>query len=75
MSCYFRHMDEIFKELNIEVTKENKKDIDIALHKITRVEYKNCPDAWKRVKEIVRGSDENEKKKLISSIEKELKKV
>ena len=75
MSCYFRHMDEIFSELNIEITKENKKDIDRAIHKIVGVEYKNCPDAWKRVKEIVRGSDENEKKKLISSIEKELKKV
>ena len=75
MSCYFRYMDEIFSELNIEITKENKKDIDMALHKIVGVEYKNCPDAWKRVKEIVRGNDENEKKKFISYIKKELKKV
>lgn len=75
MSCYFRHMNEIFKELNIAITKENKKYIDRAIHKIVEVEYKNCPNAWKRVKEIIKGSDENEKKKFISYIEKELKKV
>jgi len=66
-------MDEIFKELNIEITKENKKEIDRAIHKIVEVEYKNCPDAWKKIKEIIRGTDENEKKKFISYIEKELK--
>ena len=73
MSCYFRHMDEVFKELNLEITKENKKEIDKALHKIVGVEYKNCPDAWKRVKEIIRGNDENEKKDFILKIKKELK--
>ncbi len=61
-------MDEVFKGLNIEITKENKKDIDRALHKIVEVEYKNCPDAWKKIKEIIRGADENEKKKFISSV-------
>lgn len=66
-------MDEIFKELNIEITKENKKDIDRAIHKIVEVEYKNCSNTWKRVKEIIRGSDENKKKKFISYIKKELK--
>ena len=73
MSCYLRHMDEIFKEINIEVTKENRKDIDKALHKIVEVEYKHCPDAWKKIKEIIRGKDENEKTKLILNIKKELK--
>lgn len=73
MSCYFRHMDEVFKELNLEITKENKKEIDKAIHKIVGVEYKNCPDAWKRVKEIIRGNDESEKKDFILKIKKELK--
>lgn len=73
MSCYFRHMDEIFKELNLETTKENKKEIDKVLHKIVGVEYKNCPDAWKRVKEIIRGNDESQKKDFILKIKKELK--
>lgn len=68
-------MDEIFSELNIAITKENKKDIDRAVHKIVGVEYKNCPAAWKRVKKIIEGSDENEKKKFISYIEKELKNI
>ena len=54
MSCYFRHMKEIFDELGIEVTKENKKDIDRAIHKIVEVEYKNCPPTWKAVKRETR---------------------
>ena len=24
MSCYFRHLDEIFKEIDLEIIKENK---------------------------------------------------
>ncbi|MFW9789123.1 MAG: hypothetical protein ACFFE2_17065 [Candidatus Thorarchaeota archaeon] len=51
MTCYFRHMKGIFAEIGVEVTKENKKDIDRALHKLLGVEYKNCSAAWKEIKE------------------------
>jgi hypothetical protein len=50
MSCYFRHLADIFKAAGISVTPENKKDLDRALHRLVKVEYKNCPDAWKRIK-------------------------
>jgi hypothetical protein len=50
MTCYFRHLNEFFEQAGITVTKENKKDIDRAIHKIVGVEYKNCPATWKEVK-------------------------
>jgi hypothetical protein len=50
MSCYFRHLKELFAGTGIRVTPENKKRIDAAIHEIVRVKYKNCPDAWKKIK-------------------------
>ncbi len=72
MSCYFRYIDDIFKELDIEITKDNKKDIDKILHKIAGAEYKNCPDAWKKIKEIIKSDDKNEKDRFIALIKKEI---
>jgi molecular chaperone GrpE (heat shock protein) len=40
MSCYFRHLKEILDQAGIEVTGENKKDIDRAIHKVMDTEYK-----------------------------------
>ena len=43
MSCYFRPMKDFLDEAGIEVTMENKKDIDRIIHGLVDVEYKNCP--------------------------------
>ena len=51
MSCYFRHIQDILAQANIEVTPANKKTIDQALHEIVGVPYKACPAAWKAIKE------------------------
>lgn len=50
MTCYFRHLQEVFQKAGIEVTKENKREIDRVIHGIVGVEYKNCPAAWREVK-------------------------
>ncbi len=50
MSCYFRHMQDIFAEAGIKVTPENRKQIDQAVHRIVNVSYKNCPATWKEIK-------------------------
>ena len=71
MSCYFRHMKEIFSQAGIEITKDNKKDIDRAIHNIVDIDYKNCPDAWKKVKEIIKGDDEKKKAELVRRIKDE----
>lgn len=48
MSSYFRYMEEILRSAGVEITKENKKDIDRAVYKIVDTEYKNCSNAWKK---------------------------
>jgi hypothetical protein len=50
VTCYFRHLKEVFKKAGIEVTSENKKEVDKVIHGIVGVEYKNCPAAGKEVK-------------------------
>lgn len=58
MTCYFRHMERIFLELGVEVTPENKRDIDKQIHKLLGVEYKNCSATWKEIKKR-RDEDES----------------
>ena len=53
MTCYFRHLNEIFEKAGVTVTKENKKDIDKAIHNIVGIEYKNCSATWKEVKKRI----------------------
>jgi hypothetical protein len=57
LTCYFRHLQEVFAKAGIEVTKENRNELDVIIHKIIRVEHKNCPATWKEVK---RKLDEDE---------------
>ena len=61
MTCYFRHrqMKEVFEQADVEVTKENRKDIDRAIHNIVGVEYKNCSATWKAVKEKLAENKDN----------------
>ena len=72
MSCYFRHMEEVFEAAGVTITKDNKKDIDRAIHKIVDSEYKNCPDVWKKVKEIIKGQDQAKKEEFIRAIRTEV---
>jgi len=67
MTCYFRHLQDIFKEAGVKVTNENKKQIDRAIHKIVNAKYKNCPLAWRGVKERVQ-KDEIEKRDFINEL-------
>ena len=50
MTCYFRHMKDVFTEIGVEATKENKKAIDRKIHGLLGVEYKDCSSTWKLVK-------------------------
>jgi hypothetical protein len=50
MSCYFRHLKEIFAEAGVEVNADNRKDLDRAIHAILDVQYKDCPTTWKAIK-------------------------
>lgn len=58
MTCYFRHLQNVFKKAGIEVTRENRREIDRAIHAIVGVEYKNCPAAWREVKRRIVEDEE-----------------
>ena len=40
----------VFEQIGIEVTPENKKEIDKKIHSFVGVEYKNCSATWKAIK-------------------------
>ena len=71
MSCYFRRMADVFEEVGVEVTPAIKKKVDEAVHRIVGVEYKHCPDAWKAVKERIRG-DKAARQEFIRRLKEEL---
>jgi hypothetical protein len=69
MSCYLRHMKDVLDKAGIEVTAENKKEIDRAFHKVAGVAYKDCPSTWKRLKQELAG-DETRRKQLVQKLKK-----
>lgn len=68
MSCYFRRIPELLKEASLRVTPANKKAVDQLIHRLVEVEYKNCSDAWKRVK--ARRDDAAFRKELVAVLKK-----
>jgi len=55
VSCYFRILKDILAEAGVEVTPGNRKEIDQAIHKVVGVEYKDCPVAWRALKQQMMG--------------------
>jgi len=61
MSCYLRHLKDIFDEAGLEVTSSNRKQIDQAIHKIVDTSYKDCPATWRRLKQqIITGGQKRQ---------------
>ena len=71
MSCYFRHPQEIFDSSGTKVTKDNRKKIDEAIHKLLKVKYKDCPQTWKEIKEKIL-MDEKKKNVFADKLKKML---
>lgn len=67
MSCYFRHLKEVFAAAGVSLTPQNKKALDQALHQAAGVGYKNCPAAWRKLKLQLQGTKE-EKEALIAAL-------
>ena len=70
MTCYFRHLKDAFIKAEVTVTKENKKDIDRAIHRIVGVDYKNCSATWKEVKKRIAEDEEG----FVTTLKSELAK-
>jgi len=60
-------MKDILGEAGIEVTPDNRKQIDRAIHEVVGTAYKNCPATWKEVK-VKLASSEAEKKAFIKKL-------
>ena len=72
MSCYFRHMKDVLEEAGVEITKDNKKEIDRIIHGLVEVTYKDCSPTWKNVKEHIKV-DEATRDQFIKNLKKEIK--
>lgn len=71
MSCYFRHLKEVFAEAGIEVSPANKKALDQAWHRCVGVEYKDCPAAWRKLKLELQSGTPN-RRSLIEALRREI---
>ena len=59
MTCYFRHLKTLFEKAGINITKENKKEVDRVIHRIVGAGFKNCPATWKEVKKRIAEDEES----------------
>lgn len=71
MSCYLRHLKDILAEAGVEVTPGNKRQVDQAIHRIVGVEYKDCPVAWKALKQQIMD-DEQKRRDFVAKLKNAL---
>ena len=71
MSCYFRHLKELFAEAGIDVNSGNRKQVDQAFHEIFGVEYKDCPGTWKKLKQEL-AANPRKRQELAKKLKKAL---
>jgi hypothetical protein len=67
MTCYFRHLKQIFAKAEIEVTPQNKKQLDEIIHNLVKTAYKNCQKTWKEVKKRIAEDEDEFAQKLKSA--------
>jgi len=67
MSCYLHNLKDLLSEAGIEVTSENRKQIDRAIHQIVDTTYKDCPGTWKEVNKKL-ASSEAEKREFLKKL-------
>jgi len=67
MSCYLHNLKEILDEAGVEITADNRKQIDHVIHKIVNTTYKDCPGTWKEVKKKL-ASSEAEKREFLKKL-------
>ena len=66
MSCYTRHLEELFQEVRIEDTMVNRKYIDGHTRKALGMTGEGCPAVWKEVK--ARLNDVERRKGLVERL-------
>jgi len=57
MTCYFRHLDPLFKRAGLQIGIDNRKRVDMIIHEMVGVQYKDCTRTWAAVKEMMQDED------------------
>jgi len=53
VSCYLRHMKDVFEALGLEYDKPNRKRVDAAVRQILSIPAdEHCPEVWAAVKAL-----------------------
>ena len=52
-------MKNVFTRAGIDITDENKRAVDRAIHDLVGVDYKNCSTTWKEVKKRLEDDEES----------------
>ena len=68
MSCYVRHLTDVFEALSMENNKDNRKTMDKAIRGILKTD-KPCPEVWKQLKTIL--ADGKKKEDLVGKLRKQ----
>jgi hypothetical protein len=58
LTCYFRHLESLLKKAGITVTSENRQELDRVIHELVGVDYKDCSNAWRQVKQRLADDEE-----------------
>lgn len=57
MTCYFRHLDPVFRRAGLQIDIDNRKRVDMIIHEMVGVKYKDCSQTWAAVKEMLQDED------------------
>jgi hypothetical protein len=57
MTCYFRHLDAVFRRAGLQIDIDNRKRVDMIIHEMAGVQYKDCTQTWAAVKELLQDED------------------
>lgn len=68
MSCYTRHLTDVFEALKVENNRDNRKTMDEAIRGILKTD-KPCPEVWKQLKTIL--ADGKKKEDLVRKLKEE----
>ena len=63
MSCYFRHLKDIFDEAGIEINTSNRKQVDLTIRKILGTDH--CPDTWQRLKQQIIADEQKRQDSIV----------
>lgn len=59
MSCYTRHLGDLFATTGIQNTKENRKRADGYIREILAMKEEGCPVVWREVKSRLADPDKS----------------